>query len=301
MKVLVTGSQGQVGQDFVDLLRGVLPPGASREWWPDGEPVTPGEFVVEAASHHDLDITDKSMVRERLSASRPDVVVNLAAYTAVDRAEDDSLTAFTVNEQGTAVLSSTAGEIDARFITVSTDYVFDGTKGTPYLETDPTHPLGVYGASKLAGEAACKPEDTIVRTSWVMGVRGKSVVHVMIDRARSGGHVNFVNDQTGTVTVASDLAKSLIALVRRHVPGILHVANTGTATWFDVANYVGELCGRGHDFANPITTDELSPAPRVTRPRFSALDTTKFSNVFSPLPDWHDGISRLVAARQEAS
>jgi dTDP-4-dehydrorhamnose reductase len=254
---------------------------------------------VVAFTREDGDVADLDAVRDVVGRVQPDVIVHLAAYTAVDRAEDDADAARATNEIGTANLSLVAHECDARLIAVSTDYVFDGTKGTPYVETDETHPLGVYGETKRAGEMQCRPEDTIVRTSWVMGVRGKSVVHVMIDRAMSNQAVRFVNDQTGTVTLASDLAKALIALIRTTPGGIWHVANAGVATWHDVAAFVGECCGRDESFATAIATSDLDPQPRVTRPAFSALDTSKFAGAYGALPDWHEGVARLVAARRE--
>ena len=296
-RILVTGAGGQVGVDLADILRGDVPWGASAAFVPDGRAIEDDEFEVLALTHHDLDITDRDRVVAALRATRPDVVIHLAAYTAVDRAETDAATCFAVNATGTGNLSEAARETGAHLIAVSTDYVFDGRKGTSYVEEDATNPLSVYGASKRDGELLCGEEDTIVRTSWVMGVRGKNVVHVIADRAASGQAVRFVNDQTGTVTVASDLARALVALARTRPGATWHVANTGTTTWYDVAAFVGRTLGRDEDFATAITTADLSPAPLAHRPERSDLDTSKWRAHFEALPEWTDGVARLVRDR----
>lgn len=298
LRVLVTGAGGQVGVDLVDILRGGAPAGASVTYEPDQRPIDNEEFEVLALTRHDLDITDRDRVDAALQATRPDVVVHLAAYTAVDKAETDADTCFAVNATATGYLSDAAHATGAHLIAVSTDYVFDGRKGASYVEEDATNPLSVYGTSKRDGELLCRREDTIVRTSWVMGVRGKNVVHVIAERAVSGQSVRFVNDQTGTVTVASDLARSLAALVRSRPGGTWHVANTGTTTWFDIADFVGRTLGRGDDFATPILTRDLSPAPLAHRPERSDLDTSKWNANYLAMPAWTDGVARLVRDRR---
>ncbi len=298
LRVLVTGAGGQVGVDLVDILRGGAPAGASVNYAPDQRPIDNDEFEVLALTRHDLDITDRDRVDAALQATRPDVVVHLAAYTAVDKAETDADTCFAVNATATGYLSDAAHATGAHLIAVSTDYVFDGRKGASYVEEDATNPLSVYGTSKRDGELLCRREDTIVRTSWVMGVRGKNVVHVIAERAASGQSVRFVNDQTGTVTVASDLARSLAALARSRPGGTWHVANTGTTTWFDIADFVGRTLGRGDDFATPILTSDLSPAPLAHRPERSDLDTSKWNANYLAMPAWTDGVARLVRDRR---
>ena len=296
-RILVTGAGGQVGVDLVDILRGDAPAGSSATYSPDQRRIESDEFEVLALTHHDLDITDRERVDAALRATRPDVVVHLAAYTAVDKAETDAATCFAVNATATGYLSDAAHATGAHLIAVSTDYVFDGRKGASYVEEDTTNPLSVYGASKRDGELLCRPEDTIVRTSWVMGVRGKNVVHVIAERAASGQSVRFVNDQTGTVTVASDLARSLVTLARTCPGGTWHVANAGTTTWFDIADFVGRTLGRGDDFATPILTSDLSPAPLAHRPERSDLDTSKWNASHLAMPEWTDGVRRLVRDR----
>jgi dTDP-4-dehydrorhamnose reductase len=296
--VLVTGAAGQVGVDLMDTLNGVTPPGGDPMFQPDGRPVEGGEFEALGLTHHELDVTDRDEVLRALGAAQPDVIVHLAAYTAVDRAEEDTERCFEVNEIGTLVMSQGAREVGARLITISTDYVFDGKKGDAYVEYDEAHPLNVYGASKHEGELHCSDRDTIVRTSWVMGVRGKSVAHVIADRALSGASVRFVDDQTGTVTAASDLARALVTLVREPPGGVWHVANVGATTWFDVAKFIGSVLNRGEDFATPISTSELTPPPLATRPERSDLDTEKFTSAWAALPDWRNALERLVIERE---
>ena len=296
-RVLVTGAAGQVGVDLLDVLRGDTPLGGDATFQPDSRPVGDAEFEPIGLTRAELDVTDRDCVAAVVGEVRPDVIVHLAAYTAVDRAEGDSDNCFNVNEQGTLNMSRSAHDVGAHLITISTDYVFDGKKGEAYLEYDEAHPLNVYGASKREGELHCREDDTIVRTSWVMGVRGKNVVHTIADRALNGASVRFVDDQMGTVTASSDLARALVTLVRARPGGLWHVANTGATTWFTIAAYVGSLLNRGEDFATPIASSELAGSQVATRPARSDLDTEKFSSAFSALPPWRDGVSRLVIDR----
>jgi dTDP-4-dehydrorhamnose reductase len=294
---MVTGASGQVGVDLLDVLAGLTPLGGDPFFQPDGRPIGTDEFDVLGLNHHELDVSDAHAVRRAVGAARPDVIVHLAAYTAVDRAQIEEALCFAVNAAGTEAMSLAAKEFSAHLISISTDYVFDGNKGASYVEDDVTNPLNVYGASKRAGELLCSSDDTIVRTSWVMGVRGKNVVHVIADRAASGANVRFVNDQTGTVTVAGDLARALATFVRERPAGTWHVANEGTTTWFDVAHFVGERCGRGDDFATAIATSDLDPPPLAVRPIRSDLAIEKFAGAWQVMPAWRDGVARLVRDR----
>ena len=297
LRVLVTGANGQVGVDLIDVLQGITPLGGDQTFQPDGRVIEGSEFDVVGLHRADLDVSDRDAVMRTVAVVRPDVIVHLAAYTAVDRAEVETQTCFAVNASGTESMSLAANECGAHLITISTDYIFDGLKGASYVEEDAAHPLNVYGASKFAGELLCDERDTIVRTSWVMGVRGKNVVHVIADRAAAGGTVKFVDDQMGTVTVASDLARSLATMIRERPGGTWHVANAGTITWFDVAAYVGALSGREEGFATPIATDDLDPVPLATRPSRSDLSTVKFSSQWETLPSWREGVARIVRDR----
>jgi dTDP-4-dehydrorhamnose reductase len=298
IRVLVTGAAGQVGVDLVDTLAGVTPLGGDDGFQPDGHRVEPDEFEVLGLTRRELDVTDRDALIRAVTASRPDVIVNLAAYTAVDRAETQVDACNAVNATAVSSWSQAAMDVGAHLITISTDYVFDGAKGAAYVEDDATNPLNVYGASKRAGEVCCSETDTIVRTSWVMGVRGKNVVHVIAERARAGERVRFVDDQMGTVTLASDLARALVTLVRTRPGGVWHVANTGATTWFEIAQFTGRTLGRDDDFATPIRTDELDPAPLATRPARSDLDTQKWvGHDWLALPAWRAGVERLLIGR----
>jgi len=297
-RVLVTGAGGQVGVDFVDTLLGLVPPGADPTWQPDGRAIAPDEFDVVGVTHHDLDIADDAAVQRAVHMARPDVIVNLAAYTAVDRAESDRDACFAINDAGTASLSRAASDVGAHFVTVSTDYVFDGLKGAAYEVDDPTNPQSVYGASKVAGERRCRAEDTIVRTSWVMGVRGKNIAHVVATRAQAGETLRFVSDQRGTVTAAADLARALVTFVRERPGGIWHVANREDATWFEVADFVAQNASGRHGAVVPITTAELTPAPAAQRPPRSDLSLRRWESAgYVATPPWRSALERLLAAR----
>lgn len=298
-RVLVTGATGQVGVDLVDALAGVTPPGGDQGFAPDRRAVAPGEFEVVAAARADLDVTDEVAVRSAMARHAPDVVVHLAAYTAVDRAEDDADACFAVNATGTAVVAGAAAEVGAHLVAVSTDYVFSGDKGAAYVEGDATGPINVYGASKLAGEGACGANSTVVRTSWVMGARGRTVLRAIVRRALDGETVRFVDDQTGTVTNAADLARALVTVVRERPGGLWHVADAGAATWFDVAAAAGAVLGREPGFATAITTAELDPPPRARRPARSDLDSSRFAAAFGAMPEWRDALERLVRVMGE--
>ncbi|MEI8148285.1 MAG: dTDP-4-dehydrorhamnose reductase [Actinomycetes bacterium] len=295
IKVLVTGAAGQVGHDLLDVLAGLIPPGGDPAFQPDGVVIAPDEFSVMGLTHHDLDVTDATAVHRTVGMVRPDVIIHLAAYTAVDKAESDSETCFAVNETGTGNLSDAAFEIGARLIAVSTDYVYDGRKGEPYVETDTTNPTGVYGRSKLAGELRCRPQDTIIRTSWVMGLRGRNVLHVIADRIARNEPVRFVTDQVGTPTFSADLARALATFARRPLGGIWHIANRGTTSWFTVAEMAAREFGAAEGFVTPIVTTELSPAPAATRPSRSDLSTEKWESAgYAPMPEWTDGLARFA-------
>jgi dTDP-4-dehydrorhamnose reductase len=299
VRVLVTGSAGQVGVDLMDTLSGVTPIGGDEQFQPDGLKIAGGEFETLGLTRHDLDVTDRGAVVRAVQAAHPDVVVNLAAYTAVDRAEIEVPECYAVNATAVESFSLAAREAGAHLITISTDYVFDGDKASAYVEEDEMNPLNVYGASKRAGEIWCTPSDTVVRTSWVMGVRGRNVMHLIADRARAGERVRFVDDQMGTVTLASDLARALVTLVRQRPGGVWHVANAGATTWFEVARFAGQRLGRGDDFATPIATSDLDPTPLATRPARSDLSTEKWSaNGWLALPTWQRGVGRLLDASE---
>ena len=297
MRVLFTGAGGQVGQDFREVLSGGIPSGGGATALMGSKEVTPGEFDVFGVDHTSLDVSDATAVQETVQNVHPDVIVHLAAYTAVDRAEADAEGAYLVNTIGTRNVAQCAERVGAHMVYVSTDYVFAGDKGRALVESDETNPLGVYGATKLAGEQECPPSATIARTAWVAGLRGKNLFHLAAAVGQDGRELRFVDDQIGSPTAAADLAAGLVALVRDRPPGLFHVAGSGEASWFEAISFAVEAAGGSRSQVSPITSAELDPQPAAIRPAFSALASERLASVgLSPLPEWQDGIGRLVAA-----
>jgi dTDP-4-dehydrorhamnose reductase len=260
---------------------------------------------VFAPPRSEVDATDRAAVVACLAARNWTAVINAAAYTAVDTAEDAVAEAFMANALGPAILAEETKRRGVPLIHVSTDYVFDGTKPTPYVEDDPVRPLGVYGASKLAGEEAVRtgnPRHLIVRTSWLFGRYGRNFVKTMLRLAREGKSVRVVDDQVGTPTSALDLAAALMALaitpdIRDH-PGIYHFANAGETSWFGFASEIFALTaalGEPTAIAEPITTSEY-PTP-ARRPANSRLSTAKIERAFGIAPrPWEEALQPVVLA-----
>ena len=297
MRILITGAGGQVGTDLTTVLAGVIPAAGLATALLGAEPVQDAEFEVAALSRSQLDIVDARAVRSAFEAHRPEVVVHLAAYTAVDRAEADVERATAVNEEGARNIVMAAEVTGAHVVYVSTDYVFAGDLGREMVESDAPRPLSVYGATKLAGERACRPTDTIVRTSWVAGLSGRNVIHLAAASAREGRALRFVDDQVGTLTSAADLAAGLVAMIRRRPEGVFHVAGSGSASWHEVITHAVVQAGGSADQVTPISTADLDPQPAATRPAYSPLVSERLVEIEGvPLPRWQDGVARLVAA-----
>lgn len=297
MRVLITGAGGQVGHDLCTVLSGVIPPGGASTSLLGGAPVSAGEFDVIAADRSMLDVTDREAVSSFVASCSPEVIVHLAAYTAVDRAEADPEGARRGNEVATANVSASADATGAHLIAISTDYVFAGDLGRALDERDATNPLSVYGATKLAGELACTSGATIVRTSWVAGAAGRTVLNLAADAATSGRELAFVDDQVGSLTNAADLAAGLVYFIRNQPGGLVHVAGTGSASWFEVIAHAVEAAGGSRAQVRAISTAQLDPPPAATRPAYSPLISVRSAELgFRPLPEWQDGVSRLVGA-----
>ncbi|MBA2319867.1 MAG: dTDP-4-dehydrorhamnose reductase, partial [Deltaproteobacteria bacterium] len=228
-----------------------------------------------------------------LDQLRPTVVINAAAYTAVDRAESEPALAYGVNAP--AALVGWCAERNARLIHVSTDYIFDGTKDAPYVEDDPPAPLGVYGASKLAGERMIRASGVrhvIVRTSWVVGRHGSNFVKTIARLAGERDVLRVVADQRGRPTPARRLAEALLGLADHPAEGTFHFAGDPPVSWWDVARYVAPP---GVDVV-PITTAEY-PTP-AKRPANSVLDCSRWlAEVGIPLPDWREGVREILESR----
>ncbi len=255
----------------------------------------------------DFDFDRPDTIAETMARVSPWLVVNAAAYTAVDAAETDAEAAWRANRDGPATLARLCRDADVPLIHVSTDYVFDGTKGAPYLETDPVSPLGVYGASKLAGEQAVLESGAraiVLRTSWVYAPIGKNFVRTMLTVGKTRDRLTVVADQRGCPTVAADLADAILAIAARlradgwhdRFGGVFHAAGTGETTWHGLAVAVFEEAARHgakQPEVAPIKTADW-PTP-VRRPADSRLDCTRLEEVFGVrLPPWRDSLRRTV-------
>lgn len=277
-RVLVAGASGQVAQ-------------ALKASAPDG-------LIVSALGRPDLDVSHVRSVDQVVEQYQPDVVINAAAYTAVDQAEADEAGAFAVNAVGAEALARAASRIDAPILHLSTDYVFDGAKSSPYHEADPVAPLGVYGRSKLAGEAAvaaANPRHLIFRTAWVYSPVGKNFAKTMLRVAGMREEIGVVHDQIGNPTSAADIAGALWQVIDqiilapdRLVPGVYHLTGSGEASWAEFAEEIFRIsaaAGGPSARVNRITTAEY-PTP-TQRPANSRLDCSKLSRVFGLiLPHW---------------
>jgi dTDP-4-dehydrorhamnose reductase len=297
MKVLVTGAGGQLGADLVCAFGGVVPTGGRRRslYGPEGPGPSAGEVI--GTDHATMPVEDRDAVLATVMSVRPQLIVHAAAYTAVDACESEPATAFSVNALGTRHLAEAAEAVGAHLAYISTDYVFDGRSPHPYSEWDRPNPLSVYGKSKLAGERECRPGTTIVRTSWVCGAHGANMVKTALRLAAGDGPLRFVDDQHGSPTFTADLAAAVVTLATDRVPGVFHVTNQGSTTWFELVRSVLAAVGADPSRVEPITTAELSPARPAPRPANSVLENRALKMSGRPLlPDWHDGLTRLVDA-----
>ncbi len=283
--ILLLGGSGQVGQELTRLR------------WPDHAPLV-------APPRSEADITDRAAIDALVGGANWHAVINTAAFTAVDAAEEASADAFAANALGPAILADATRRRGVPLIHVSTDYVFDGTKPAPYDEDDRTHPLGVYGASKLAGEEAVRtgnPRHVIVRTAWVYGGAGKNFLATMLRLASERETVPVVDDQRGSPTAAPDLAQALAAIALRDDPGdrsgLYHFANRGETTWCGFARAIFALsAARGGPSATvrPIATAEF-PTP-ARRPANSRLATDKIERDLGIVPrHWEDALASVMA------
>ena len=253
------------------------------------------EHHVVAAAREALDVTDPGAVRRAVELAGPDAVVNCAAYTDVDGAEREAELAMRVNAGGARNVAEAAAGVGAPVLYPSTDYVFDGDKGEPYLETDEPNPLGSYGASKLAGEhdtAAVNSRHYIVRTSWLFGTGGRNFVETMIGLGSRRPEVTVVTDQVGSPTYTAHLAEGIARLLTCESYGVHHMAAGGECSWYDFAVAVLQRMNP-HCRVQPTTTDEVGrPAPR---PAYSVLETQRAEAIH--LPDWRVGLDDYLAER----
>ncbi len=298
MRVLITGANGQLGRDLLDCLAGRVPSGGLRcaLHGPEG----PREGLNHEVLATDIDtmrVEDRDAVFSTFTAFRPELVLHAGALTAVDLCETEVDLAYAVNAVGTRNVAEAAAEVGAHMVYVSTDYVFDGTAGRPYREWDSPCPTSVYGASKLAGERECRNGSTIVRTSWVSGAHGANMVATALRLADGDGELRFVDDQHGSPTFTADLAPAIVTLGLDRRPGLFHVTNAGTTTWWGFVRAVLAESGADPERVRPIRTDELDPPRPAPRPAYSVLDNMAMRlSALPALPHWQDGLARLVSA-----
>ena len=281
--ILITGAKGQLGSEL-------------------------GEFFVQYPAFRffptdidTLDLTRKDEISRFIEANSIDYIVNCAAYTAVDRAEEEIELCYKINRDAVKNLADAAkGKV--RIVQVSTDYVFDGRGNSPYRETDKTNPQSVYGKSKWEGEeilqAIC-PESIIIRTAWLYSIFGNNFVKTMLRLSREKSEWNVVCDQWGTPTYAADLAQAILSIIvfaekeTIFPSGIYHYSNEGITTWFDFTEKILQLTGKTNCKVNPITTDQYPT--QAKRPMYSVLDKTKIKQTFSLfIPEWELSLKKCI-------
>ncbi len=282
--MLVTGGLGQLARATSDAF-------ASAGW------------RVVAPGRSELDIVDRDAVCQAVTGLRPAVVVNTAAWTAVDACEADADGAFAANALGPRHIAEACRMVDAHLVHISTDYVFDGALDRPYTEWDEARPASVYGRSKLAGEREVGPEATVVRTAWLAGASGPNLVRTMLGLAADANRpLKFVDDQRGSPTVAEDLATIVLRLASERRSGLFHVTNQGSATWYDVARHVLAAGGYDPGRVSAIATTELRPLRPAPRPANAVLDNAVLRLVGIPLlSPWQDAVADLVRRLQRGS
>jgi len=281
MRVLVTGAGGQLGLDVVAV------------WRAAGDDVTAADRAV-------LDVCSRSDVMSAVTGVQPDIVVNCAAWTAVDACESDPDTALAAN--GTAVrwVAEACERAGAHLVHLSTDYVFDGTLDRPYHEWDEPAPQSVYGISKLVGERealALGPAAAVVRTAWVCGVHGSNMVKTVMRLAAERDELAFVDDQIGSPTFTHDLAVALRRVALDRMSGVVHATNSSSCSWYEFARLVVAETGRDPSMVTPITTAELQPPRPAPRPANSVLDNAVLRMAgFAPMRDFREPLAETVAA-----
>lgn len=278
MKIVVTGANGQLGKCLHDVSANY-----------------PGhQFIFLGREHFALE--QFGMVHAVLQSLQPDVVINAAAYTAVDRAEQEATLAFLINGEAVGNLAKICKDLNIRLIHISTDYVFDGTKTSPYVELDAVNPIGIYGQSKLLGEQLISthhPQSIIIRTSWVYSKHGNNFVKTMLRLMNEKEQLGVVNDQFGCPTYALDLAAAIIniALQEAH-SGIYHFANDGVISWYQFALAIKEMTS-SNCTANPITTAQYPTLAK--RPVYSALDSSLIHKTFGvQISPWKESLASCL-------
>jgi len=284
MNILITGANGQLGNE----MRRVSIKSKNRYIFTD---------VAE------LNITDKDAIRKMIDGEKISVVVNCAAYTNVDKAEDDETTADLLNNKAVKNIAEACKELDATLIHISTDYVFQGDKNTPRKEDEHTNPMGAYGRTKLAGEESVKHSGCkyiIIRTAWLYSPFGKNFVKTMRKLTSDKDSIKVVFDQVGTPTYAGDLAAVIYKIIENNMlgkTGFYHFSNEGVCSWYDFAQEICALSGNSCD-VEPCHSDEFPS--KVQRPSFSVLDKTKIKETFDvKIPYWKESLEKCIKELEE--
>jgi len=280
MKVLVTGAKGMVARAVAEYCRSV------------------GDEVI-ALDRSSLDISDREVCRSTADSILPDAIINCAAFTDVDGAESNEIAAYAANSDGPANLAAAAKNCGAKFLTISTDYVFDGTSDGFYTEEDIPNPLGVYAKTKYDGELRAAEENAdsvIVRSGWIYGFGGTNFLSVIPDLLKAGKQITAISDSFGTPTFAGDLARRLRELAAKDVKEVVHLTNDGMgSTYYGVACEIADLLGIERSRITPISDADLKrPAPR---PHSSRLASKRLAELgLDELPEWSDALRRFVKA-----
>lgn len=280
MKILVTGSRGQLGRELYEVIE------------------THRAGITTYVDVDELDITDRNAVEEFLRAGDYSHIINCAAYTAVDRAEEDKLQCAAVNIDGITNLARHAEEMGIRIIHISTDYVFDGHSYRPYTESDKVNPMSQYGTTKRKGETALiglAPDSIIIRTGWLYSPHGRNFVKAILDKAATETMIKVVNDQVGTPTYATDLAKAIctILFAPQWVPGIINFSGEGVCSWYDFAVAILRIAGERGCEVVPVPSSDYPTAAK--RPFYSVLDKSRFKATYGVrIPHWEESLAECM-------
>ena len=279
--ILITGANGQLGNEM-RVLSAENP-----------------EYTYFFTDVAELDICDAKAVLDFVKVNQINVIVNCAAYTAVDKAEENVELCTNLNADAVGYLAKAAEANEAEFIQISTDYVFDGTGHIPYQETEPTCPNSVYGNTKLVGEQNALTFCTrsmVIRTAWLYSTFGNNFVKTMIRLGKERESLGVIFDQVGTPTYARDLARAIFAAIRQGVvPGVYHFSNEGVCSWYDFTKAIHRLAGITTCSVKPLHTEEYPT--KAKRPHYSALDKTKIKNMYGiEIPYWEDSLKECINA-----
>lgn len=271
MKVLITGSNGMLGHDLIDVLD--------------------GKHELIKTTSKSLDITDEDKVKDYIVNENPDIVINSAAYTDVDGCETNEEIAYKVNGEGVKNLALACKVVDCPLVHISTDYVFNGENTEPWMEDDEVGPISIYGKSKLQGEEAIESildKFFIIRTSWLYGINGGNFPKTMLELAKTHDTLTVVTDEIGTPTYTLDLAKAIAELIETEYYGIYHITNSDYCSWFDFAKYIFEVKNIDVNVV-PVTAEEF--ARPASRPHYSVLNNSNWiNNGFKPLRSYKEAI-----------